>query len=760
MNRLRCAPFVLPLLLLGPTAVAQTPSPPTPAASAAASAPEAAASAPAQTITVIGARTLGYQPAETPALGVPLPLQQLPATVNITNAEFLRDFNIKGLNDLANYIPGVTQDDNGGDTGESLLIRGFSVRTVFIDGLRSRARYGVPRSLPDVLERVEVTKGPAGAEVGVAEFGGSVNLVTKKPRREWATEGTAAFGDFGYRKLGIDVGGALAFGGALQGRLIAAAEQNAEWRKGRPDTWRYVFAPSLNWDYADNGSLLVQYERYVQEDPQDRGVIYLEGAFGGSNFAPRDWSFHQTTSRHRRAFDRLALDWRHEFNDALSSRVHVQHYKERLHLLEFRNADTEPGDDEPNDLYNDDGRSWNGNRVIGVSFSDWRENYRTTNAVAELTGRFTLAGIDNTLRGGVEQYRFKILPGTVTADQGSENTIDILDLDNDQQPLNLTVFGLPSIDRGGSKQSSLYGTWLAKWSPQWRTVLGVRKDRFRDKQQSFIDGALDFEFAQASDTTSWRAASSYDITPAITGFIGLSNAFQPQSGVTRNGQPLPPSGGRSTEAGVKTSLFGGRALWTNAVYQITQSGIAGCDKDPSLSEEDIEQCRYSVLFGSARVRGFESELQGAVTPDLKLSAGIALMQSRITKTQSVYVVDAARAGQTFVGNRFANTPKLQASAALTYSWRAWGLSQLETSLGAVHVGSRFGNPGNTIVLPSYTVLDAGARWQFSPQTTLALNVGNLADRTYYTAMQASDDRADQVGVGDRRLVQVQLRHAF
>jgi outer membrane receptor for ferric coprogen and ferric-rhodotorulic acid len=90
----------------------------------------------AQTITVTGTRTLGYQPAETPALGVSLPAQQLPASVNITNAEFLRDFNIEGLNDLANYIPSVTQD-------------------------------------------------------------------TKKPKREWAAEGTAAFGNFGYRKLGV-----------------------------------------------------------------------------------------------------------------------------------------------------------------------------------------------------------------------------------------------------------------------------------------------------------------------------------------------------------------------------------------------------------------------------------------------------------------------------------------------------------------------------------------------------------------------------
>lgn len=42
---------------------------------------------------------------------------------------------------------------------------------------------------------------------------------------------------------------------------------------------------------------------------------------------------------------------------------------------------------------------------------------------------------------------------------------------------------------------------------------------------------------------------------------------------------------------------------------------------------------------------------------------------------------ACVAGQTFVGNRFANTPKVQASLAATCAWSAPGLSQLQTTLG-------------------------------------------------------------------------------
>ena len=211
-------------------------------------------------VTITGSNPeRGYKADESGALGVPLPTQQLPATVNIIGAEFLRDFNIKSLTGLANYVPGVTIDDNGGGTGESLLIRGFTTETIYVDGLRSSARYGIQRSLSDTLERVEIIKGPAGAEFGTTEFGGAVNLVTKKPRAVFAAEASAAIGDFGYRKTAFDITGALNASKTLQGRLVAAYEENAEWRKGRPDkTPRYVIAPSLNLDYSNQGSVLLQ----------------------------------------------------------------------------------------------------------------------------------------------------------------------------------------------------------------------------------------------------------------------------------------------------------------------------------------------------------------------------------------------------------------------------------------------------------------------------------------------------------------------
>jgi iron complex outermembrane recepter protein len=718
--------------------------------------------APAQqvdAVTVTGQRET-YKPSETSSLGVDLPAQQTPAAITVLTDEFLRDLGAKRLDDTLNFITGVTYNDNGGETGESPLIRGFGATATYIDGVRTTARYGIPRLKPDTLERIEVIKGPAGAEAGVADFGGTISLITKKPQRAFAASGNIEAGDYGYRKLATDVTGALDGNGVLQGRLIAAYEEDASWRKGRPDKVpSYVIAPSLLLKYSDNSSLLVQYEKNYVDSPQDRGIIYLQGAFEGGaadGFAPRDWSFHQSTSSQEREFDRLSLDWNQVLTAQWSVRARLQEWREKRALREFRNADSEPG----GALYNEDGLSWNGERNLPIFYDIWNEHYKTRSWLAETKGTFKLGAVDNTVRLGADGSTLEVLPGTDFASLSNNNSVDIVDPVNNQAPVDLEVLGSPTASSGEETRRSVYGTWLAHWTPRLRTMLSVRRDRFTQNFEDTQDGVVQFTSASSANTTSTRAALSFDLTPAVSVFAGFSNAFQPQSGITRDGAPLEPTGGTSFEAGVKASLWGGRALWSTTAYQIEQDNIAACDNDPSLTQDDIDRCRYSVLLGSVRIRGIETELQGRVTDNLSLSAGAALMQSRITQTDQIYSEASSRAGETFAGNRFANTPKWQLNAAASYLWAAIGLPQLHTFAAVAHVGQRWGNNGNTISLPAYTVLNAGVRYQLTPTLAASLNINNLLDETYYTAMQGSGDVADQISVGERRLVRAGFNMQF
>src|SRR5688572_1006202 len=83
----------------------------------------------------------------------------------------------------------------------------------------------------------------------VAEPGGAVNFVTKQPLRERHLRLTLGAGQDGYRKAGADITGSISPDENVQGRLVLAYVEPEEWRAGRPDdTYRYLVAPSVNWD--------------------------------------------------------------------------------------------------------------------------------------------------------------------------------------------------------------------------------------------------------------------------------------------------------------------------------------------------------------------------------------------------------------------------------------------------------------------------------------------------------------------------------
>ncbi len=147
---------------------------------------------------------------------------------------------------------------------------------------------------------------------------------------------------------------------------------------------------------------------------------------------------------------------------------------------------------------------------------------------------------------------------------------------------------------------------------------------------------------------------------------------------------------------------------------------------------------------------------------LSVAATADNQQSNVQRVEPVAVTstDIAHLRRIFVGNRCANTPKLQASLAATYRWSALNLPQFKTTLGIQHIRQRWGNQGNTISLLAYIVLDLGSGYELTKRTSVSFNVRNLTDVTYYTAMQSSNDRADQAMMGNRRLMQIGFTHRF
>src|SRR5262249_37287861 len=132
--------------------------------------------APADTVVVVGMRTL-----DLPLLTQPV--AETPQSVTVIPKEII---DLRGLNDLRDVLrmdPSVSAHaDEDNAQGTVVQIRGFSARSdLYLDGQLDPGSYYRD---PFFLESVEVLSGPSSVLFGRGSTGGAINQVGKKPLRD------------------------------------------------------------------------------------------------------------------------------------------------------------------------------------------------------------------------------------------------------------------------------------------------------------------------------------------------------------------------------------------------------------------------------------------------------------------------------------------------------------------------------------------------------------------------------------------------
>ena len=694
-------------------------------------------------IVVTGAREYLYRTQTTSTLGPAIPLAELPATVNVITGDFLEDTLAYDFEDIAAYVPGVINGGFSGGTNATVVVRGFSNSAIFFNGMRQFRQLQQTPSL-DTIDRVEIVKGPSGADFGVADAGGTVLFVTKKPQREFGGEVFAAIGDFGFRWLRGDVTGPITENGDLRYRLITAYSERAEWRDGRPDqTPRWTVAPSLAWDYMPGGNLTFEYQHTFSNEPLDRGIFYLEGAGfeDNDNFAPRTFSIQSEQDEQEIHSDRFELALNQQLGPVFSVQLQAQRQQEDIENLQLNFASIR-------NVFADDGLTWDGvTREVGYgSLRDRLTETTVDNLSGVLRADFALGAVENTVRVGYQYSdgEFEVDYNIAGGDGRLRisNTLNIFEPDNNPD---LVFTGRDTAVFFSDEQEvqSVFGQWSADIAGRARLIAGVRYDDAEFVRRFDSTAGPGTPTENTSSEVSYRIAGSYDITPFMTAFAGYSDSWTPQGGVTRDLQAIDPLHNVSYEVGLKTELFNGAALWTNTIYQITRDNIAAADPDDPTDE-------FSIPFGEVRIRGFESEIAGSVNDDLDLTAGLTLQESENIRTEN----------PADLGNEFAGVPNFQASVFGNYRLTQLGLPRLSGRIGVIHVGEREGNGLNNFQLPAYTRVDLGARFALFETTEIDIFVENLFDEFY---IEQTQGRAiPEIGLipGNRRLVQFSIRHSF
>jgi iron complex outermembrane receptor protein len=211
-------------------------------------------------------------------------LAELPQSISVVTRDLMDSQQAFEVADVVRHVAGVDYVDGYG--GPPLFrIRGFNAGNGLTDGMPN----GVARieDLPPLIgvERVEVLKGPE-AILGEASvdnnFGGAVNIVTKRPQVEPVRRMAVSTGRYDGTRLGFDFAGALDAQRRLAYRLVAEgndAHRTAQGYRGRRGGY---LAPSIAW--RSGGTRLLLGGEYIDNRvPVPDHVVLLGDSLAASS---------------------------------------------------------------------------------------------------------------------------------------------------------------------------------------------------------------------------------------------------------------------------------------------------------------------------------------------------------------------------------------------------------------------------------------------------------------------------------------------
>ena len=120
-------------------------------------------------------------------------LVNIPQSVVVLNQQFLKDLGARSVIEAAQYVSGVST--TAGPGRDVFNVRGYQV-DVTTDGLPDSSPTAQGLTAPiELVDRIEVIKGPAAVLYGSTSPGGNVNRVTKKPMFKDETTLSGAVGE-------------------------------------------------------------------------------------------------------------------------------------------------------------------------------------------------------------------------------------------------------------------------------------------------------------------------------------------------------------------------------------------------------------------------------------------------------------------------------------------------------------------------------------------------------------------------------------
>lgn len=677
-----------------------------------------------ETITV-EAEKQSYYIKESSNNKITTPLLDTPRTINIISKKEMDERGATSLQDVLRTTPGVTLGAGEGGTpmGDRPFIRGYEASTdILIDGMRDFAR-GSHEAFN--LEAVEVTKGPGSVYSGRGSTGGTINLITKKPKDKTESEVTSEIqtSGKGHTKYRFTTDNNLAINDSIAVRLNAMLDQGEVARRDDVETDRWGIAPSITFGLNTPTRVTAGYSYLEFNDTPDMGLPFsnaanpsrktpIESMPYDTNFGRPDIDFRKYTS------EKFNLNLEHDINENLRLNFVAQDLETIQDYfftrLSFGCAASS-------------GTACN-TETNGLTYErNNRTSYRTSHvnsAQLNLQASFNTGTIKHNLVTGVDYSKERIGNKSMTVTGAGREVIDFYNPINPAHP-NFNIAYDKHEKTGEIKNTGIYITDTASLNEKIDLNLGVRFDDY--ESTNFTDTVSENLFSYQAGliykiTQNGRLYANYATSLNPSGDnLGQAGGADGVSSGNRLADNIDPEKSRSIELGTKWEVFNNNLALNAALFETRKTNARSTDPFGDVT-----------IDGENRVRGIELTATGKITPLWDISTGYSYLDSELldggfvnigTSASPEYVPNPSNGNQLkFIAKHNAN---LWTTYSLTDKFKLGG--------GATYVGKRFVDDTNNYYLPHHIRYDAFASYQVMPEFGLQLNVNNITNERIYDA---------------------------
>ncbi len=649
-----------------------------------------------ETIQVLGQRSY-YDSTSNAAARVDLPIIETPQSIFVINSDLIEDQQAFRFDQVLQNDSSVQKANNFLGAYSSYQIRGFELSNgsnYFRDG---RSFFHLSAPPVEVLEKVEVLKGPSSVLYGTLAPGGIINMTPKRPKSEFHTSIKATAGSNDFSHYHIDHGGPLTEDGAVRYRINAAYEDSGSFRQFADgsdfETERSVFSAALEWDINDKTTLRVNGDYTNDNRPQDLGVISPDGSFANVDY---DLILNQPWSQYDSDVSNLFLEINHQLNDSLQLRggVSFQDYERDRYDNQFLAF--------PDDLGN-----------VNIRARHRINRWEYTTYFADMVMDFTTGPLSHKVLIGVDQKE-------VDRDN-NETARNVIFSTNIYDPV---IVADPQIatrsekDLGEEQHRGITLQDVISIGDQWRIMLGGRYD---DVDSSFSRAGVPVEGQPEATNFTPRAGVVYLPKPNLSLYASYSESFEPNGtvsgGYENEGQALDPTVGKQLEAGIKWEIFDGKVLTSASLFSVERT-------DAPI--EDVLANRIEQR-GTQEHNGMDFSITGLLNDNVTVHGSATYLDAEYSVSDD----------PDLVGNTPYGVPDLALSFTTEYEFLHGRLRGLSLQGSVFYESERPVDDANTYDLDAYTRLDAGVKYVFTRNSgndmIFRLSALNLTDEQYYKA---------------------------